>query len=439
MTDRTAEPVRAATDAFKTSAYGYYALGLLFLGYVLNFADRQVVAILAEEIKRDLQLQDWEMGMLTGPAIALFYAVLGVPMAYLADRVHRVRLLAICLAAWSTLTALGGLARNVIQLGLTRVGVSIAEAGGTPISASIIADYFPPDRRATALGIYSAASSVGVLFGFALGGVVNDLVGWRWAIFAAGAPGLLLAAVILLTLREPTRGAADPASVKAQPKPQSLRSTMRHLWSIREYRRMVLACAGANMSVYVLLSWGPAVALRSFDVTTAQVGVIMGVGFAFLGVIALVGAGMIADHLNRKDRALPVQLTAFVQALVIPLMVATLFAPSFLLFMTALSLAYACIVSHSVTAWSVTQNYTPPEMRASAAASMVLVFNLVGLGLGPPLVGLISDLLKTYYGEESLRYALLLVAVSSGVAAVLLNFWVVPALRAPAPASVVTQ
>lgn len=427
----------AAADAIVSTTrvrpYAYYVLALLFLGYVLNFADRQVVAILAQSIKRDLNLHDWEIGILTGPAIALFYAVLGVPLAYVADRVHRVRFLVLCLAAWSTLTALGGFARNLVQLALTRVGVSIAEGGGTPISASLLADYFPPERRATAMGIYSAATAVGVLFGFALGGAVNDLVGWRWAMAAAGAPGLIVALVIFATLREPKRGAADPAGVSAQkPASGSLLSTVAHLWSIREYRRMVLACAGANMSVYVLLSWGPSVALRSFDVTTGQVGLIMGAGFALLGIASLTGAGLLADFLNARNRALPVQIMGLAQLLVVPLMIGTVAAPSFELFMAALSLAYACIVAHSVVAWSITQNYTPADMRASAAASMVLVFNLFGLGLGPPLVGFISDVLTQRYGVESLRYALLLVACSSSVAGLLLLFWVAPIIRKPA-------
>ncbi|QGZ93674.1 spinster family MFS transporter [Terricaulis silvestris] len=429
MTDATADD--APATPFKAGTYSYYVLFLLFLGYVMNFADRQVVAILAQDIKTDLGLSDTEMGLLTGPAIALFYAVLGVPMAYVADRVHRVRLLAICLVLWSGLTALGGVARNLVQLALTRVGVSIAEAGGTPISASLLADYFPPERRATALGFYSAASAVGVLFGFALGGIVNDLVGWRWAMVAAGTPGVILAVLMLLTLREPKRGAADPGGVKAaKPATGSMWDTLKRIWSIPEYRRIVIACSGANMSVYVLLAWAPSVALRSFDVTSGQVGIFMGLGIALLGAASLAGTGLMADAINKVSRVQPVRLIALFQYLVVPLMIATLFAPTFLLYMVAIAFAYAAIVSNSSVAWLVTQNATPPEMRASAAASMALVFNLVGLGLGPPLVGFISDQLTVQYGDESLRYALMLVAVSSLVAGLLLSFWVVPAVKA---------
>lgn len=429
MTDATADATPAATP-FKANNYSYYVLFLLFLGYVMNFADRQVVAILAQDIKTDLGLSDTEMGLLTGPAIALFYAVLGIPMAYVADRVHRVRLLALCLLLWSALTALGGAAKNLVQLAATRVGVSIAEAGGTPISASLLADYFPPDKRATALGIYSAASAVGVFFGFALGGIVNDAVGWRWAMVAAGAPGIVLAVLISLTLREPKRGAADPGGVQAaKPATGSMWQTLRQLWSIREYRRIVIACSGANMSVYVLLSWAPSVALRSFDVTSGQVGIFMGLGIAALGAASLAGTGFMADALNKKSRVQPVRLIALFQYLVVPLMLATLFAPTFTLFMVTIALAYAAIVSNSSVAWSVTQNSTPPEMRASAAASMALIFNLVGLGLGPPLAGFISDQLTGQFGDESLRYALMLVAVSSLVAGLLLSFWVVPAVK----------
>jgi MFS family permease len=171
------------------------------------------------------------------------------------------------------------------------------------------------------------------------------------------------------------------------------------------------------------------VALRSFDVTSGQVGIFMGLGIAALGAASLAGTGFMADALNKKSRVQPVRLIALFQYLVVPLMLATLFAPTFTLFMVTIALAYAAIVSNSSVAWSVTQNSTPPEMRASAAASMALIFNLVGLGLGPPLAGFISDQLTGQFGDESLRYALMLVAVSSLVAGLLLSFWVVPAVK----------
>jgi MFS family permease len=410
----------------------------MFLIYVSNFADRQVVAILAQSIKRDLNLSDWQLGLLTGPAMAGFYAVLGLPMAYLADRVHRVRFLAICLVLWSALTASGALARNLFQLALTRVGVSAAESGGTPICASLLADYFPPTRRGTALGIYSAGTAVGILVGFALGGWVNDLAGWRGALIGAGLPGAALAILLLLTVREPVRGRLDPPRdpQSAGPRARSFFGGIRLLWSIRQYRRMLIAAAGPNVTVFVLLSWAPAFAMRSFHVSAGHVGPWIGLGFAVLGASAIVLGGVVCDHFNKRNPAAAIQVTGVVQMLVAPLLLIALFVHNFWVFVAMASLAYGMAAFYSAPNWAVTQSYTPPEMRASSAALMILVYSGFGLGVGPPLVGAVSDLLAGRFGADSLRFALLIPAGFSLVAGVLF-FWMARAL--PHDASIGAQ
>lgn len=392
------------------SRYSWYVLVLLFFVYVMNMADRQILGILAEEIKADLKLTDGQLGILSGPAIGFFYAVLGVPMAYAADRVNRVRFVAICLAIWSVMTAIGGRAQSLIQLAATRVGVSVAEAGGTPSSASLLADYFPAHLRGRVMAIWTSGSSVGVFLGFALGGVVNEALGWRHTFLVAGIPGIVLAMLIVLTVREPLRGSADerPSSTSSTAR-LSMFDSFRYLWRIKLLRQSILASAGCNFCVFSVLAWGAPYAVRSYAVGTAEAGTVMGSGIMIAGGSMMILAGFVSDILARKGYHRPLWVIAGAVALSSCLFWMAFTAPSFQMFAVYFTLAYAALMANAPVGWVIVQGSAPPEMRAMAAAIMLLVINILSSVPAPLLIGYLSDFLRPAFGNGSLGVALMLV------------------------------
>jgi len=385
---------------------------LLALVYVANMADRQIVGILAEDIKRDLNLTDGQLGILTGPAIGFFYSVLGLPMAYAADRVNRVRFISICLAIWSVMTILGGRATSLVQLAATRIGVSIAEAGSTPSSVSIIADYFPPRRRATAMAIWTAGTALGVFIGFALGGTVNQSIGWRNTFVVAGAPGVVLALMLLLTVREPIRGSADetPHDSSAGLK-MSMTATFHHLWKITLFRQAILAAAGCNFCVFGVLAWAGPFAVRSYGVGTAEAGTVIGIAIAVAGCTAMIVSGIITDRLGRRGLARPLIFVAVMVALSAALFAAAFHAPDFNSFGLLFALAYAALMANPPIGWVILQETSPPEMRAMAAAIMLFVYNILSSVPAPLIIGYASDALQPGFGVRSLGMALTVIPI----------------------------
>lgn len=393
----------------------WYALALLFGVYVMNIADRQIVGILAEDIKRDLGLSDGEIGIIAGPAIGFFYAILGIPMAYAADRIHRVRFIAACLATWSFFTILGGRTTSLVQMALTRVGVSIAEAGGSPSSVSLIADLFRAERRGTAMAIWTSASTVGIFVGFAIGGVINQQFGWRDTFLAAGIPGVLLAILLVLTVREPVRGAAD-----ARPAPKAtagLFATMAQLWAIKPYRQCVIAVTFCNICVFAVLNWAPPLAMRRFELGTADVGTVMGTGIALAGGGMMVLAGVVTDWLAKGGLHRPLLAVAAILTLSAASFTAAFFASDFATFSVLFIAGYALLMTNPPISWVVLQTYSPPEMRAMATAVQLLVIALSASVPAPLVVGYLSDALAPAYGDGSLGYALLVAPVAVLVAA----------------------
>lgn len=392
--------------------YAWYVLALLALVYVANMADRQIVGILAEDIKRDLHLTDGQLGILTGPAIGFFYSVLGIPMAYAADRVNRIRFISICLAIWSAMTILGGRATSLMQLAATRIGVSIAEAGSTPSSASIIADYFPPRRRGTAMAIWTAATALGVFVGFALGGVVNQSIGWRNTFVVAGVPGVVLALLLLATVREPIRGSADETPHDASAGLQmSMAATCRYLWKIALFRQAILAAAGCNFCVFGVLAWAAPFAVRSYGVGTAEAGTGIGIAIAVSGCSAMIVSGILTDRLGRRGLARPLIFVAVMVALSAALFAAAFHAPDFRSFGLFFALAYAALMVNPPIGWVILQETSPPEMRAMAAAIMLFVYNILSSVPAPLIIGYASDALHPGFGAQSLGMALSVIPV----------------------------
>ncbi|MEK9890793.1 MAG: MFS transporter, partial [Gammaproteobacteria bacterium] len=276
-----------------------YALGVLVVVYTFNFIDRQILSILLEPIKQDLGLSDSALGMLTGFAFALFYATLGIPIARFADRSNRRNLIAWALAIWSAMTAVSGLAQNFWHLLLARIGVGVGEAGCSPPAHSMLADYFPKENRATALGIYSLGIPFGILFGFIAGGWLNEFFGWRVAFFIVGVPGLLLAILVRFTLREPPRGMAE-GRVADEEQP-TIMETFRFLWSKRSFRHMAVGGGLTAFVGYGVITWVPSFLIRSYGMNTGDVGTYLGLILGIPGGIGIALGGYLADRYGARD------------------------------------------------------------------------------------------------------------------------------------------
>jgi len=379
---------------------------LLTLAYFFSYMDRQILAILNEDIIRDLHLSDAQMGMLGGLAFAIFYAGLGIPVAWLADRSNRVRIIAIALAIWSGFTAAGGLAQNFWQLLGARIGVGIGEAGSSPPSHSIIADLYPPEKRASALSIYSLGVGLGAAFGTIIGGVVATKYGWRVAMYVIGLPGLLLAIVIWFVVPEPKRGLSDAQTAMEDTKP-TLADGFTTLFANRAALHLIAGFTLTSMIGYGLTAFGPSFMQRSFGFTKLDIALKVATFGAVIVGIAAVVSGRIADRLSKRYglysqsymvvvfKTIGFPLTLCFYAASNPTFgVAAYFAS--ILFSTAyLGVTFALI-----------QSEAPVRLRSTWAAITLLINNLIGLGLGPLAVGAISDALKPTYGAESLRYAM---------------------------------
>ncbi len=393
-------------EAGRADRYANYVLGLLFVVYVFNFVDRQILAILLQPIKQDLQASDTAMGFLTGFAFALFYAVGGIPIARWADRGNRSAIIALGLAIWSAMTAVSGLAQTFTQLALARIGVGIGEAAGSPPAHSLLADYFPARRRATAMAIYSAGVPVGVLFGFLIGGWMNEWFGWRRAFFVVGLPGLALALLVRLTLRDPPRGRADGLHDTGEVEAPA--AVFRFLWRLRSFRQLSLAAALHGFVAYGITAWTPAFFIRMHGMGTGEAGTWLGLIAGFAGGAGAIVGGFAADRLAARDVRWNMWLPAVAVSLALPFSTLAFLSPA-----PGLALLLLCPSTFLGAMWlgptmAMTQALAKVRMRAVASAILLFILSLVGLGLGPQTVGVMSDLLAARYGDQSLRYALVL-------------------------------
>ena len=404
-----------------TRGYARYVLALLFVAYVFNFIDRQILAILLQPIKNELQVSDSAMGLLTGIAFALFYTVAGIPIARLADRRSRRTIIAVGLTAWSALTAASGLARSFAELALLRVGVGVGEAAFVPPSHSLLADYFPIERRATAMAIFSMGVHVGLAFGFLVGGWVGQLFGWRAAFMVVGVPGLLVSLAVRMTVQEPTRGHADAAhparAAHNAHDVERIGAAMRVLWSLRSFRHLALAAAFTAFGGYANAIWGPTFFVRVHGMAMGELGTWLGAILGIGGGIGAILGGVLADRLGRRDARVQLYVPAIAAVAQLPFAIATLFWPTSsgaLLFFIPPAIASAMWFG---PVFSLTQTLVRPTMRATTSAVLGFVVNLIGLGLGPLAVGMLNDALAPSYGAHAIRYSLLAVGASNIVAA----------------------
>ena len=385
-----------------------YALGVLVVVYTFNFIDRQILSILLEPIKQDLGLSDSALGMLTGFAFALFYATLGIPIARFADRSNRRNLIAWALAIWSSMTAVSGLAQNFWHLLLARIGVGVGEAGCSPPAHSMLADYFPTENRATALGIYSLGIPFGILFGFIAGGWLNEFFGWRVAFFIVGVPGLLLAILVRFTLREPPRGMAE-GRVADEEQP-TIMETFRFLWSKRSFRHMAVGGGLTAFVGYGVITWVPSFLIRSYGMNTGDVGTYLGLILGIPGGIGIALGGYLADRYGARDTRWYLWIVSVALIASTPLFFGVYLSNTAFASLMFLILPILLGNFYQATTFSQTQGLVSLRMRSVAAAVLLFILNMIGLGAGPQAVGILSDVLQPSYGDESLRYALLILS-----------------------------
>ncbi|MAJ59571.1 MAG: hypothetical protein CBC48_06090 [bacterium TMED88] len=406
------------TKTVTPNAAGYsrvylrYALGLLTTVYVVNFVDRQVLSILMQSIKRDLGLSDLQLGLLSGTAFGIFYATLGVPIARLADRVSRKAVMATSLTIWSAMTALCGSASSFLSLLFYRIGVGVGEAGGSPPAHSMISDLFPASQRGTAMGIFSLGVPVGIMVGFLAGGFMNEILGWRTAFLLVGAPGILLAGIVGLTLREPPRGLneAHAPTVESTP-PPTAQEVLRFLWSSPSFRHNAWGSALYAFVGYSTTTWAPPFLERSHHMTTSQVGTALALLIGIGGGLGIYLGGAVTDRLGLRDPRLRMRVPAYAMWLSVPF--------GFVIYttdQTALALAFFVIptflgLMYQAPSIALVQSLATPKMRATASAILLFIINIVGLAIGPPATGFLSDLLTPAYGDDALRYAMLLTSL----------------------------
>jgi predicted MFS family arabinose efflux permease len=398
-----------SADDVSTLGQRWYVLIIMMLAYTINIADRYVMSTVLEPIRLELQLTDAGVAFLTGVSLAFFYVIMGIPLSWIADRYNRRNLLAASITIWSAMTAFCGMSQGYMQLLLARIGVGIGEAGGTPSCNSIVADYFPAGRRAMAMTIFALGAPIGAWLGADMAGYVAAEYGWRMAFYVLGVPGILLAIVIMLTIKEPARGRLDAVSDGEAP---SLATTLRFIWS---QKGLVHAIMGSGLSA--LWGWGlmwftPTFIQRVYGLDVGEAGAVIGPIHLVMGIGASLLTAWLVGRPAYVDPRKVLRLLGVVTA------IATI--PSIYAYYTN-SLAMAtlmwwifipAIYFYIGPAMSLMQNLAPPKMRAMVIAVSLLVANVFNLIIAPQGVGLLSDYFAGPSGAdgESLRLALLVLA-----------------------------
>jgi predicted MFS family arabinose efflux permease len=392
-----------------------YVLFVLTLIYVVNYLDRQILGILLPYIQKEYSINDFDAGLLSGTVFAVIYATLGIPLATLADRMSRRNIIAASLATFSVMTVISGFTVQFWQLLVTRFGTGIGEAGTGPSINSMIADLYPPEKRAGALAFYSAGLNIGLLFGFFGGGWMLMHYGWRSAFIASGAPGLLLVFLLLLTVREPVRGGVD--KIVDDAKTPSLWEVTRFLWTQRSFRWISVGCGMSAFGGYANLYFIPKFLIVSHHFTPIEVGVSLSLLTGIFGAVGTYGSGVVADRFGKGN------VNWYMYVPIICTFISLPFAPVFLLSPNILVCLAAGIMPSLMGAtylgpsYAMAQGMVPLRMRAQTIGLLLFILNMLALGLGPATVGFVSDLLKPALGADSLRYALMTGMVTGTIGA----------------------
>jgi MFS family permease len=389
---------------------------MLLLVYTFNYLDRQMLGILAGPIKHDLQLSDTQFGAIGGLAFALLYSTLGVPLAYLADRTSRTAVITGALTFWSGFTLLCGFATSYWQLFLFRLGVGTGEAGGVAPSYALIADYFPPERRAKALGTFSLGVPVGLAFGTLLGAYLAIWVDWRAAFIVMGCAGIVVAPIFRYVVRDVPK--VESTALAPAPVHEAFRIIARK----PAFWLMGVAAGCSSMCGYGLALWMPSVLARSFGLELVPAAQFVGSGLLIGGTTGVVFGGWLADRLGRRDRGAYAWLPAIAWLITAPLFAAGLLAPNLLVAWLFIVIPNGLNIFWLGPVTTAVQHLVPRHMRSTASGSFLLINNLIGLGMGPLLMGYLSDVLTSRLGDEALRYSVVMCLGFYLLASVLIAF-----------------
>jgi MFS family permease len=403
-----------ASSAFDKPSYQYYVLFVLVLGYVFNVVDRGALGILVQPIKADLGISDTGMGLLTGLAFAVFYSVMGVPIARLADRWSRVNVLALAITVWSIATALCGTAFNYATLFLFRSTTGAGEAGGSPPSHSLISDYFPLSRRATALAIYAMSVPIGTSLGSFASGWGNVYLGWRWTFVMVGLPGLLVALLVWLTVKEPPRGYSDGPNAKVQLQTPAFLDVFKFLLTRKSFMHMSLAAALHSIMWYAGSNWNAAFFVRSHDMNTGIAGNYLAI-FALIGAIGSFMGGFLADRISTRtsDKRWYMWVPAIACLAMVPFQFVSYLSPDLAVVVPSFSVMVVLASMFFGPSFAVAQSIATVRMRALSASVLLFIQTIIGLTLGPLLVGVLSDYFEPSVGTASLSNGMVIVGLAN--------------------------
>ena len=386
----------ATAEAQPRFSLGYrqWMLGLLIAVYACSFIDRTILSTVGQAIKIDLKLTDTEFGVLTGAAFALFYTGFGVPIGRLAERFSRVTIISVCIALWSLMTMLSGTAGGYLQLLLYRMGVGVGEGGCSPAAHSLLSDHYPPKQRGGALAIYFAGVPLGIMFGAIAGGWLTQTFNWRTAFLVVGAPGLILAVITQLTLREPPRGHADGQAPAAETPPMS--AVIRRLFATHTFRHAAAGCVLTNLASSGIAQFAASYFVRGFGLSYLKVGLLYGLVTGAAGTVGMLTGGFATDAVGQRDARWRVWLPAIGAALAFPIFFAAYTRTDPYLAAGFIFFGGICYSLYFAPTFALAQNLVEPRMRGTASALMYLLINVFGGGLGPTLLGMVSDALAQH-------------------------------------------
>ncbi|TNF05909.1 MAG: MFS transporter [Sphingomonadales bacterium] len=380
----------AAAPGAPSRRASFVALGVLMLTYLLSFVDRTALGVLQEPIKRELGLSDWQLGLLSGPAFALLYSIAGLPIARLAERYSRSIILAVSLVIWSGMTMLCGLSRSYGQLVLARVGVSVGEAGGNPVAHSLIADLFPPSERGRAIAIYSFGAPAGAFLGAVATGWLAFHFGWRTAFLMLGPPGFILTLAVIFLVPKPKRGQFDERMQDDVDAP-SLRAVISVFAGNAVLRHLAMGAALIVLTGYGIAAFLPSFLIRRHGLDLGTVGLLAGIVNGLGAAVGTVASGFIVDRFGSRDARLYAWLPAVMAALSVPCFIWGFLTDKLAVAIPLLTLGTFAIYTYIAPTFAQLHNMLETRMRATGASIMYLIMNLVGLGIGPPLIGILSD------------------------------------------------
>jgi MFS family permease len=403
-----------ASAAVTSPPRRYYVLTLLTVIYGLNFLDRTIFNVLIEPIKHEFELSDTTIGLVAGFGFVLFYSLLGIPIARLADRMNRRNIVAAAFAFWSAMTFLCGAAQNVTSLTLARIGVGIGESAGTPASQSMISDMFDKDERPRALGIFAIGTYLGVFLGYFIGGFINQHYGWRAAFFTAGLPGIAIAAVLWLTVSEPQRG----SSVE-KIKREALAPTLAFLGSQKTFLIVLLGFCLTTFTNYATSAWIPPFLARVHNLSSAEIGTYAGTFKGLFGMAGTLVGGLVVARIGRDDDRWKLWAPAITSGLAGPVFMICMLSDDFATMVAALAATSFLVGFHLGPIFAIAQTVARPAMRALASAIILLTATCFGQGLGPLVVGMINDAISPQVGVDAVRYSLLSASATTMLGALL--------------------